>query len=110
MSYPGNYPQQQYPQQPHLHYGAPQPRGMSIASMVLGLVSIVTGFTFVVPIVGLVLGIVGLRREPAGRGMAIAGLILNGLMLVGWILVVLFFVAIAGGIFATMDYSSAVGA
>ena len=107
MTTPGNYPQQ-YPHQPYGQYYAPPPRGMSIASMVLGIVSIFTGFTGVVPIVGLVLGVIGLQREPAGRGMAIAGLILNGLMLVGWILIVLFVLAIAGGLFATLDYSSAV--
>ncbi|MGO2004495.1 MULTISPECIES: DUF4190 domain-containing protein [Micrococcaceae] len=109
MTHPGNYPQQQYPQQPYIQYGAPPPRGMSIASMVLGLVSILAGFTGIVPIVGLVLGIIGLRREPAGRGMAIAGIIINSLTLLGWLLLIIFVVAI-GGMFATMDYSSAVGA
>ncbi|MDN5813663.1 MAG: DUF4190 domain-containing protein [Arthrobacter sp.] len=108
MSQPGPYPQQypgQNPYQPHGQYQAPPPRGMSIASMVLGIVSIFAGFTFVVPIVGLVLGIIGLQREPAGKGMAIAGLILNGLMLLGWLLLIAAIIFL-GGIFATMDYSS----
>lgn len=82
---------------------------MSIASLVLGLVSIFAGFTFVAPIVGLVLGVIGLKREPAGKGMAIAGLILNGLMLLGWLLLIGIIVFL-GGMFATMDYSSAANA
>ncbi|QEO13367.1 DUF4190 domain-containing protein [Agromyces intestinalis] len=61
--------------------------GFSIAALVLGLVSIFAGFTFVVPIVGLVLGILGLRREPQSRTMAIWGIVLNGVMLAGSLLV-----------------------
>lgn len=106
MTTPGQYPQQ-YPQQPSGQYPAPPPRGMSIASLVLGLVSIFTGFTGVVPIVGLILGVIGLKREPAGRSLAIAGLIINGLALIGWILLIII-VIVLGGLFATMDYSSMV--
>lgn len=57
--------------------------GFSIASLVLGLVSIVAGFTFLLPLGGLVLGIVGLQREPASRTMAIWGIVLNSVMLAG---------------------------
>jgi hypothetical protein len=55
---------------PPVHVQA-QPTAKSIASMVLGLLSIACGWTFLVPIIGLILGFVGLKREPAGRGMAI---------------------------------------
>jgi hypothetical protein len=65
--------------------------------MVLGLVSIVLGFTFLVPLVGFVLGIIGVRREPAGRGMAITGLVLNGLFVIGWALVIIFVFVIGIG-------------
>lgn len=71
---------------------APPPRGMSVASMVLGLVSIVFGFTFVCPVVGLILGIIGIKREPAGRGMAIAGIIINAVILAGWAIAVIFII------------------
>lgn len=87
------------PQQPLLSHGAPQqhgygqpqspPPGMSIASLVLGIISLVCGFTLVVPGVGLVLGILGLRREPAGRGMAIGGIVLNLLALLVWVAIAL---------------------
>lgn len=80
------------------------PKGLSITSMVLGLVSIVAGFTFLVPVVGLVLGIIGLRREPAGRGMAITGLVLNGLFVVGWALLIVFVFVLGAGAMTSSTY------
>lgn len=62
-------------------------RGFSISSLVLGLVSIVASYTFFVPVVGLVLGIMALQREPASRTMAIWGIVLNAVMLAGAALV-----------------------
>lgn len=81
--HPAGGAQQPAPAQPR----AAETNGFSIASLVLGLVSIVAGFTFLVPIGGLVLGIVGLQREPASRTMAIWGVVLNTVMLVGTVLV-----------------------
>ncbi|KTR37460.1 hypothetical protein NS263_15580 [Curtobacterium oceanosedimentum] len=78
---------------------------MSIASMVLGLVSIVLGFTFLVPLVGFVLGIIGVRKEPAGRGMAITGLVLNGLFVVGWALFVILVIGVGAAGIATSGTS-----
>lgn len=63
-----------------------EPRGFSLASLVLGLVSIVASYTFFVPIAGLVLGILALKREPGGRTMAIWGIVLNAVMLAGTVL------------------------
>ncbi|MBT2533579.1 DUF4190 domain-containing protein [Arthrobacter sp. ISL-48] len=74
----------------------PQPKGLSIASMVLGICSIFLGWTFIAPIVGFVLGIIGLQREPAAKGMAVTGVILNGLMLLGWALLFLFGLSMLG--------------
>lgn len=112
MSEHPQYPNQpQYPQPSHQQYPSGQtpygqpvslyqvqqpPRGMSITSMVLGLASLVLGFTFLVPIIGFIFGVLGLKKEPAGRGMAIAGLILNGLFLVGWAMFIAFIVFVAG--------------
>jgi hypothetical protein len=73
-------------------YGVPaiaEQRGFSIASLVLGIASIVAGFTFFVPVVGLVLGVMALKREPASRAMAIWGIVLNAVMLAGAVLVTL---------------------
>ena len=61
-------------------------RGFSIASLVLGLVSIVASSTFFVPIIGLVLGIMALSREPNTRTMAVWGIVLNAVMLAGTVL------------------------
>ncbi|WP_448809544.1 hypothetical protein [Agromyces bauzanensis] len=86
------------PTQPQAPFGEPNPyaaapapaeetRGFSIASLVLGLVSIVASSTFFVPAAGLVLGIMALNREPASRTMAIWGIVLNAVMLAGAALV-----------------------
>ncbi|WP_353828866.1 hypothetical protein [Agromyces sp. SYSU T0242] len=68
-------------------------RGFAVSSLVLGILSLVAGFTFVVPIAGLVLGILALRREPAARTMAIWGVALNGVLLGGAVLAALGFLA-----------------
>lgn len=72
------------------------PRGLSIAGMVLGLVSIFFGLVLVLPAVGIILSILGIRREPAGRGMAITGIILNGCCLLGWVFVALGMLGLLG--------------
>ena len=64
-------------------------KGMSVSSMALGLASFFLGWTIVVPLVGLTLGFFALRFNPSAKGMAVTGLILNGLMLLGWVLLVL---------------------
>jgi hypothetical protein len=97
-------PTQAFPQHVVVGYQPGPPKGLSITSMVLGLVSIVLGFTFLVPVVGFVLGIVGIRREPAGRGMAITGLVLNGLFVIGWALVIVLVFVIGLGAATTSTY------
>lgn len=77
--------------------GLDEQKGFSIASLVLGLVSIVAGFTFFVPAIGLVLGVLALKREPASRTMAIWGIVLNAVMLAGALLVT--FGALTFGLF-----------
>lgn len=57
---------------------------MSITSFVLGLVSFFLGFVFVVPIIGIIVGAVALKREPAGRGFAIAGIWINAIIVAFW--------------------------
>lgn len=60
---------------------------LSVASLVLGLVSIVAGWTFFAPIAGLVCGIMALGREPASRTMATWGIVLNIVMLAGTLII-----------------------
>jgi len=75
-------------------------RGLSLTSFVLGLASLFFGFSFVVPIIGLVLGFMGLRREPDGRGFALAGAWINGLILAFWTVatIIVIFAVVAGAI------------
>lgn len=83
---PGS-PQQSHGQSP---YAAPPPRGLSIASLIIGVASIVLGLTVLVPLVGLILGVMGLRREPEGRGFALAGIWINAVILLLGAIVVVF--------------------
>ncbi|MGV8876896.1 MAG: DUF4190 domain-containing protein [Rhodoglobus sp.] len=79
------------------------PRGFSITSLILGLCSILFGFTFLVPLGALIFGIIGIRREPAGRGMAIAGIVIGALFMLFWL-------ALGGAIFALFATLIGVGA
>jgi len=107
MTDPQNFPAQPQPgigygtnpYQPNGVSSAPE-RGLSIASMALGILSLFFGFTVVVPIVGLVLGVMGLKREPEGRNFALAGVWINGaILLLGLVMVVIVIVALSIGIF-----------
>lgn len=80
-------------------YAVAPPKGLSLTSMILGLVSVLFFWTFLCPLVGLVFGIVGIRREPAGRGFAITGLVLNGLLLLIPVAVVLSILVAGGALF-----------
>ncbi|HEY9497803.1 MAG TPA: DUF4190 domain-containing protein, partial [Terrimesophilobacter sp.] len=65
-----------YAPQGGVAYPAAPPRGLSITSMVLGIVSLVGFFLGggLLSIGAIIFGHIALRREPTGRGMAIAGL------------------------------------
>lgn len=90
-----------------------KPAGLAIASMVLGIVSFalggcltlftggILGFVFIVlSIVGVILGAVALKKVKdgvgGGKGMAIAGIILNILSLIPSILVIVLGGALLG--------------
>jgi|GEM_PF-964669 len=79
-------------------YQAPPSKTLSLISMVLGIVSVATlGSTFFTQIAAVVLGHIALNKEPAGRGMALAGLIMGyvtiGLGILMVILAIIFFAA-----------------
>ncbi|MFK3671194.1 DUF4190 domain-containing protein [Leifsonia aquatica] len=82
----------QSPSSPHTYPQTAAPtnsadyRTLSVTSFVLGLASIVFGWTFVAPIAGLVVGIIALGREPLGKTFAVWGIVLNALMLFGVLL------------------------
>ena len=90
MSTPAAYPAAANAQQ-----AAPS-NTLGILSIVLGVVSIFAGWTFLAPIAGLVLGIMALSREPHNRTMAIWGIVLNAVLLAGSVLLAL--LAVVAGI------------
>jgi hypothetical protein len=93
-------------QAPVYAYAPPPQRALSITALVLGLCSAVFAWTLVVvPLIGMVFGFLALRREPAGRAMAITGLITSGLGLV-WIALfyVLPFLGALGAVFLGMGF------
>ena len=87
----------------HVHTQAqPQGNGLAVASLVLGILSILFAWipiigmiAWILAPIGLVLGLVGLSK-PSGRGMAIAGSICSGIGL----LICLLWVISLGGIVA----------
>ncbi|MFJ3957395.1 DUF4190 domain-containing protein [Arthrobacter sp. NPDC090010] len=86
---------QPYQQPFYQPYAPAAPKGMSIAAMVLGLVGVVTAGAFIIPqILAVVLGHVALSKEPAGKGMAIAGLVLGyvvtALSILYWVMMFFF--------------------
>jgi len=82
------------PDSPHTVYVVQaQPKGFSVTALVLALVSIVFGFTLILPLAALIFGIIGAKKEPAGRGMAIVGIVIGALDLLLWLI-------LGGAIFA----------
>ena len=64
-------------------------RTLSTLALIAGVISVLAGQTFFVPIAAIVLGYLGYRREPAGRAFAIWGVVLGSVMLFGWALLAL---------------------
>ncbi|UTX53729.1 DUF4190 domain-containing protein [Leucobacter aridicollis] len=76
--------------------------GFAIASFVIGIASILSAWTFVAPIVGLVLGILALRRNTKERTLALWGVWLNGAMLAFAAVGLVLFIGLASfGIFSS---------
>lgn len=87
--------QTQQPLQPTA--AAPQNGGaFAITSFVLGIASIVAGWTFIAPVIGLIFGILALRRHTQERVLALWGVWLNAAMLALSALIVLGIVSVVG--------------
>lgn len=112
----GSHPSQPFGQQPYAQppYGQPpaqahgqpyypglapsEPKGMSIAALVLGIVGVISGGWFILPqILAVVFGHIGLKKEPSVKGMAITGLVLGYLMVA---------VSLAYGLFLAFAFST----
>lgn len=80
------------------YYGvAAEPKGLSIASLCCGIAALVGFGFFILPqIAAVILGHMALSREPSGRGMAIAGLVLGYVAIAITILVIVLFAVAIG--------------
>jgi hypothetical protein len=100
------YAQNPYAQNPYAQnpYGAPvagEAKGLSIASMVIGIVSLVLMFFYIGWLTGIaavIFGHIAMKKEPAGKGMALAGLI-TGYCAIGLSLIILVFAVLFFGFF-----------
>lgn len=70
--------------------------GLGTASLVLGICSLLAGWTFFAPVVGLCLGIASRSREPTARSRAGWGILLNLVALAVWIIALVLVVAFGG--------------
>ena len=94
--------------QPAYYDVPPEPKGLSIASLCCGIAAFVgLGFFLLPQLAAVILGHMALKREPSGKGMAIAGLVLG---YVGIALALLVFVLIAVGLAIASSSSRGVGA
>ena len=71
-------------------------RPLSITAFALGLASVALGQTWLVPIAAIVLGAMGYKREPAGRALAVWGIVLGSVMAFGWLVAAVVGIAMAG--------------
>ena len=85
---------------PAAQYGQPayygmqaEPKTLSIASMVCGIASVIVGWLMLPQLAAIITGHMALKREPAGKGMSITGLVLGYLCLLGyggfWLLLII---------------------
>ena len=82
---PGPYGQPASPYGQPVYYGMQaEPKTLSIASMVCGIASVIMGWLLLPQVAAIITGHMALKREPAGRGMSIAGLVLGYLCLLGY--------------------------
>jgi hypothetical protein len=81
------------------YYGMPpEPKGLSIASMCCGVATLLGfGFFLLPQIAAVVLGHMALTREPGGRGMAIAGLVMGYVGIALTVLVIVLFSLLVAG-------------
>ncbi|MCM6763803.1 hypothetical protein NB037_15395 [Rathayibacter sp. ZW T2_19] len=101
-SYPAPYGSPSVP----AYAAAPTPSTpFSLTSLILGVTSVFFGLTVVAPVAGLVFGILGLRREPTGRTLAIWGIVLNSVML-GFVALIAVFLIFAGLLVPFIAYAS----
>ncbi|MFD5600448.1 DUF4190 domain-containing protein [Leucobacter sp. NPDC058333] len=88
---------------------APRARGFAITSLVLGIASVVSGWTFFAPIAGIIFGVSALRRDTTERAVALWGVWLNVVMLALWAITAVVLVAVFGIGFGALAVFSTAG-
>ncbi|MGO2584670.1 MAG: hypothetical protein ACTH9F_04965 [Brachybacterium tyrofermentans] len=78
------------------HHGT----GKGTASLLLGILSLLAGWTLIAPALGLILGFMSRGSEPFARGRAAWGILLNLLAMIGWLVGI--FLVVATGISLTL--------
>lgn len=92
--------------QPSYYGMAAAPKNLSIASMCCGIAVFVGFGVFLLPqLAAVVLGHMALRREPSGRGFAIAGLVMGYIGIALTVLVIVVFALLMAGL-ASSSYST----
>jgi hypothetical protein len=71
------------------------PKTLSVTSLVLGIASVVLGFTFFIPLAAIITGAIGARREPGFRAISVTGIVLGALCMIGWLIVVVILIIVA---------------
>src|SRR5699024_3271303 len=77
-----------------VHHGT----GKGTASLLLGICSLLAGWTLVAPVLGLVLGVMSRGDEPFARGRAVWGILLNLIAMLGWIIGIALLLAAGAGL------------
>ena len=95
---------QPYDQAEPIPEPVPESKGMSIASLILGIVSIVCCCFFtsgLTGLIGIILGAIGMKKAPSAKGMAIAGIIMSA---VGIVLFIVYIILVLAGAISVDDY------
>lgn len=80
----------QYPQ----YQETPEPgKNFAIASLVLGIVTLVCCGNIITAVLGVIFGIISKQRQKENNGMATAGLIISIVGIVLWIIAIVFLIA-----------------
>ena len=77
-----------------VHHGT----GKGTASLLLGICSLLAGWTLVAPVLGLILGVMSRGDEPFARGRAVWGILLNLIAMLGWIIGIALLLAAGAGL------------
>lgn len=86
-------------QDPYRNTPPEEPAGLAIASLVLGIISVViscSGYNFITAILAIIFGAIHLAKRRSRRGMAIAGIVLGIISIAIFIIAVVVLVAVIG--------------